>query len=123
MSEEKRTMLCPQCGQETFSWRSRCQNCGAVLHEDEKVSRSRGTSDFRKALLWTAIPIVLISLISIVVPFIWFGGALVFVIAFFIAIVRLLQGERGIAGGIFAGIGIGVVALGLTCFASMNLFY
>jgi hypothetical protein len=35
MSEDNRTMKCPQCGVENYSWRSRCQSCDALLHEED----------------------------------------------------------------------------------------
>lgn len=34
----KRTMLCPKCGAENLSWRSRCQTCGTLLHEEDEVT-------------------------------------------------------------------------------------
>mgnify|MGYP002396336041 CR=1 FL=1 len=35
MSEDKRTMICPKCGAENYSWRSRCQTCNTLLHEED----------------------------------------------------------------------------------------
>ncbi len=37
MSTTNRTMICPKCGVENNSWRSRCQKCGALLHNDEDI--------------------------------------------------------------------------------------
>ncbi len=38
MNTTNRTMICPKCGAENFSWRSRCQKCGILLHEEDEVS-------------------------------------------------------------------------------------
>ena len=35
MNEDNRTMICPQCGAENYSWRSRCRSCDALLHKDD----------------------------------------------------------------------------------------
>ena len=34
MSTTDRTIVCPKCEVENYSWRSRCQNCGEALHKD-----------------------------------------------------------------------------------------
>ena len=85
-------------------------------------------SDFRKALLFTAIPIAVVSVISAVgtaargtydTPFffLWAVAALMLVIAVVVAIVFTVKGRREIAAGIWAGIGIGIASLGMSCFA------
>jgi len=78
--------------------------------------------DFRKALLWTAIPIVALSVMSTALPWfaiiVWFGAAACFVAAIVAAIVYAnTKGKRQITAGILAGAGIGIVALGVSCFA------
>ena len=86
-------------------------------------------SDFRKALMITAIPIVVLSLISLagaaLKGFIFVGFAAaagtLWVVAIGVAIVFAVKGKREIAAGMFAGIGIGFVALGATCFANLNM--
>ena len=35
MSDDNRTIICLQCGAENYSWRSRCQTCDALLHEED----------------------------------------------------------------------------------------
>jgi cytochrome bd-type quinol oxidase subunit 2 len=91
-------------------------------------------SSFRKALLWTAIPIVVLSFISMagvaggptwggtggmgVLAVVWFFAALYFVGAIIALIVYAIRRKRQIAAGILAGLGIGIVALGATCFVN-----
>ena len=66
-------------------------------------------SDFAKALMWTAIA-------SVVLPgLIWLAGIIT-------AIVFATRGKRSIAAGILAGVGIGIVAWGATCFALQSVF-
>ena len=68
-------------------------------------------SDFLKALLTTAIPIVVLNFtfIFLCVPAV--------VAAIVVAIVFAARGRRSIANGILAGVGIGVLFLGATCFS------
>jgi ABC-type transport system involved in cytochrome bd biosynthesis fused ATPase/permease subunit len=68
-------------------------------------------SDFLKGLLATAIPIVALNVtyIFLCVPAI--------VVAIVAAIVFAARGRRSIANGILAGVGIGVLFLGATCFS------
>jgi hypothetical protein len=85
-------------------------------------------SNFRRVLLLTAIPIVALSLISVGgaaqdleswepgLYGVWLLAALLFLIALVVAIVFSIRGKRGVAAGVWTGIGIGVVSLGLTCF-------
>jgi len=86
-------------------------------------------SDFRKALFLTAVPIIVLSaisiggqiadiglvafsIISIAVWMLW-GLAILTTIGF--AIAR----KRQVAAGMLAGVAIGMVGLGATCFADM----
>jgi hypothetical protein len=97
-------------------------------------------SDFRKALLWTAIPIVFLSLITTGLFFydrygtvgrdaerqqsaigLWFYGVFYLVGAMIVAIIYGVRGKRSIASGIWAGIGIGIISLGVTCFANIRI--
>ncbi len=91
-------------------------------------------SSFKKALIWTAIPIVVLSVISAAGRMPTGGGldwdpllALWFVAAGLLGLVILaaigfaVARKRQIAAGILAGIGIGSVSLGVTCFANMSV--
>ena len=93
-------------------------------------------SDFRKALLWTAIPIVVLSLLSTILSFydrsgspdknvertlgLWFLAVYYLVGAAIGAIIFGIISKRTIASGIWAGIGIGIISLGVTCFANLH---
>ena len=93
----------------------------------------RGMSDFRKALIWTAVPLVALGLTGFGLRVIgrFSGGAglrvafspaivpLLWVLAIFIATGFAIAGKRQIAAGMFAGIAIGLVGVGLTCFGSI----
>ena len=81
-------------------------------------------SSFRKALLCTAIPIVVVALIGIAFAPIWPVAAVFAVIAFVIGIILLfMKGHRQTAAGILAGIAIGIIALGATCFAINKIVF
>ena len=75
--------------------------------EKQTPAPKKEMSDFRKALLWTAISTVLISGIALV------GGIIA-------AIVFHSQGQKEISKGIWTGLAIGIsiliVVLGVTCF-------
>lgn len=81
-------------------------------------------NDFTKALAITATPIVALSVFAAVafrippINFFFSLAAMLAVIALFTGIGFLVAGKRMIAAGIFAGFGIGVVALSVSCFAS-----
>jgi len=83
-------------------------------------------SDFRKALLQTAIPIVVLSLLSTLSYWIaafvalWFIAAFIVLIALGRAIFSLVTGERGRAAGIFTGIAIGIISTSASCFANLS---
>jgi hypothetical protein len=97
------------------------------------VPKKGGTSDFRKALIWTAVPLLALGLtgfgLRVVARF--SGGAglpvafspaivpLLWVLAIFTAIGFAIAGKRQVAAGMFAGIAIGLVGVGLTCFGTM----
>ena len=87
-------------------------------------------SDFRKALMITAIPIFVLSLGSvvgasavgggvdaIVFAFFWIIPAFFLLIAIVAAIIYTAVHRRERAAGIWAGVGIGIVSVGLSCFA------
>lgn len=87
-----------------------------------------GMSDFRKALLWTAIPILVVSAIdagaAMATKGAAFSGGLgptaLWGLAILACIGFAIARKRQIALGILAGVGIGIVGLGATCFAAMS---
>ena len=79
-------------------------------------------SSFRMALLSTAIPAVALSLISLAVTNLWLGAIFFVVAAFIASIMFLIFGYRSIAAGILTGVGIGIIAIGATCFANVGNF-
>jgi hypothetical protein len=79
-----------------------------------------GMSGFRKTLLITAIPIAIISLVSLAVPVVWIFAAIIVAFALLIGIILLFTGAREIAAGILTGVGIGILVLGATCFANIG---
>ncbi len=94
----------------------------------------KGMSDFRKALLWTAIPIFILSIVSMVgvvinsgdegaefgFGFLWVGALLYFLGTIIALILSAVMHKRQVMSGILAGIGIGIVSLGVTCFAMIS---
>ena len=88
-------------------------------------------SDFRKALLWTAVPMVALSLISLAgvatnpkdegaifgFGLMWLVAALWWLLASMAAIGYRIASEKQKMAGVLAGLGIGIVALSGTCFA------
>lgn len=86
---------------------------------------------FIRALIATAIPIVALSVTSVVVTpvgefsnylFLWALAAALWVAAIGAAIYFYFVGKRSVAAGILAGIAIGALSLGLTCFANISEF-
>jgi len=87
-------------------------------------------NDFRKALAWTAIPIVVVSILSTFerlgwyfsfpMSFAWFGAAGLWVLAIIVAAGFALTGKRQAVSGMVVGIAIGILALGVTCFANID---
>jgi hypothetical protein len=51
----------------------------------------------------------------------WFVALGLWILGFFVAIVLAIVGKRRLAAGIFAGIGISLVVLGITCFANTRM--
>ena len=94
----------------------------------------RSGNVFRKVFLWTAIPLAALAVLDLVLARLIFrlfapsgvAGfflvslrsllATLWLVALFTAIGFAIAGKRQIAAGMFAGAGIGLVALGLTCF-------
>jgi hypothetical protein len=88
-------------------------------------------SPFLKALLWTAVPLLVLSAISAVAaatavsgggigePGIGIGG-LLFGTAILLAIGFAIARKRQIASGILTGAAIGLVGLMLTCFTLLS---
>ena len=90
-------------------------------------------SDFRKALFGTAVPIIVLGVISAggrmavaasdaaLVAFDVLGvvAAGLLGLAILAAIGFTIARKRQIAAGILAGVGIGIVGLGVTCFAPL----
>ena len=88
----------------------------------------KGMSDFRKAFMWTAIPIIVFSIINAGMTFFnhWVGFGIISGFALWLWLLAILAcigfaiaRKRQIALGTLVGIGIGIVGLGLTCFAAM----
>ena len=83
-------------------------------------------SNFRKALIFTTVPIVVLSLISIggavsdnhALRMVELGAVALWVIAIVVGIVYTIKGIKQTAAGIWAGVGIGAVSLSATCFAN-----
>ena len=85
-------------------------------------------SDFKRAFLWIALPIVVLSIVSTAGAAsggfyaLWYVAAGLGLLAPLVAI-GFAIGRRGrVASGIWAGVGVGIVALGLTCFANLSTF-
>ena len=121
-------VICPKCNTENAEDAKYCIKCGASLTTGEM--KRPIMSDFRKALLATAVPILVISItgavLSYVLPYdlntevgwpLWWVALGLSVVAFITAIVFGIMHKRSIASGIWVGIAISVIALGSTCFA------
>ena len=85
-------------------------------------------NNFWKGLMATAIPIFLLGVISTVGSAIsansnfgiaWIIGVILLGPALITGIVLVATGRRHAGAGVFVGIGIGVVTLGVTCFANV----
>ncbi len=89
--------------------------------DDKEKSQVRTEmSGFRKALLFTAIPAILLSLVSLAVPIVWIFAAIFVGLALLTAFILLITGDRQIASGILTGVGVGIITLGGTCFANLG---
>ena len=96
------------------------------MTENRETPR-KAMSDFLKALLWTAIPILLVSGVSAVAAMrsvVGGGigepgmavGSLMFAIAIIASVGFGIAKRRRIAAGILSGAAIGLVGLFVTCF-------
>ena len=65
MSTMKRTVICPQCGAATLSWRQRCDSCGALLHEDELGLRTRQRKTKKGQWIWQWVTIALFACVAV----------------------------------------------------------
>ena len=95
--------------------------------EQSQPAPTKRASDFRKALLWTAIPVVALDLIGAGVMWGqrmnsvlggWFvtAGLGVWILAILACIGFAIARKRQIALGILAGVGIGLAGQMLSCF-------
>jgi hypothetical protein len=100
-------------------------------HDETGRPGRKRLSSFVKAMIWTSIPLLLISAVSTVAAIIatqgrGFGepgtgiGGLLFGVAILAAVAFLIARKGQIAAGIFAGAGIGLVGLMLTCFTVLS---
>ncbi len=91
--------------------------------------------DFRQGLLTGAIPLVVIGIVlaaiaqqgnggtSIVTGIIWIVVLFMLLIADIVtAVTYSRQGHKKKAAGLLLGLSIGVVAMGISCFAQVNAF-
>jgi hypothetical protein len=82
---------------------------------------------FQRALIYTAAPLVALSLISTGgiwvagLYFLWGLAFLAWIFAFGVAISHSIAGKRETAAGVWAGLALGMVALFVSCFANLNL--
>jgi heme/copper-type cytochrome/quinol oxidase subunit 2 len=102
--------------------------------EKQTPAPKKGMSKFRKALLWTAIPIIVLSVagltgvavgsgdegVEFVFGFLWIGAVFYFLGAIIALIGFAIKHERQKMAGILAGLGISIVSLGATCFAMIS---
>jgi hypothetical protein len=83
-------------------------------------------TDFRKALLWTAIPLVGLALVSTggtFTPdlyFVWALDLVALLIALVVSIILVVTGRVDLSSGVIVGCAIGFLALAVTCFANVN---
>ncbi len=106
-------------------------NGGPQSESTGRSTEKKRWGPFRKALAATAIPVVALGVIGsagLALGASWLMGGVLTIssvglfAAFVVAIVFAIRGKRQTAAGILAGIGIGIVALGATCFANMSRF-
>ncbi len=99
------------------------------------ATKKPGMSTFRKAMLWTGLPLVGLSLLQFgarIVTRTFSGGiaigfsgtfvALLWVLVLLTALGLLIAGRRQVGAGMLAGAGIGLVGMGLTCFGPLLPF-
>jgi hypothetical protein len=81
---------------------------------------------FQKSFVATAVPLVLLSLISTGGAFseslygLWFLAALAWLVALVAVIVTAFAKKDDVSSGILAGFGVGFLALFVTCFANLS---
>lgn len=81
---------------------------------------------FQKAFAATAIPLILLSVISTGGAYyenlyvVWFIGALGWLVALIAVIVTALMKKDQVSSGILAGFGVGFLALFISCFANLS---
>lgn len=103
--------------------------------EQQPTAPKRRMSNFMKALLVTAIPVGGLSIISSagialaprsrtqsVFVILWFVSLAIWALAIMAAIGFAIARQKKITAGIFAGIGIGLVTLGVSCLANLSLY-
>ena len=93
--------------------------------EKQAPPTKKGMSDFRKGLLWTVAPISLVGIVSSIgisaLLTGWFVALGLWILAFVVAVILAINNRtRSLSAGIFAGIGISFVVLGITCFANIH---
>ena len=99
------------------------------------MTKRPGMSTFRKAMLWTGLPLVAWSplvfgarivtrtfAVGVAIGFSRMLAALLWVLVLFTAIGLLIAGRRQVGAGMLAGAGIGLVGMGLTCFGPLLPF-
>ena len=126
MTEQTRT--CRRCGWEGPPDARFCGRCGSAL--SSTVRRvSRPNRAFRLAFFWTGGLITAVALLSSALGTVdgiwdyagglWFLGVLIWLLSLVaVPIVLFTLGGR-VAAGVLAGIGVGTVALAVTCFANL----
>lgn len=88
---------------------------------------SEDKSAFRKAFAYTTIPIIALSILSLAgaavegLYFVWYIAIFMWVLAIVATIGFALIHRSRTASGILAGIGVGFLALGATCFANISI--
>lgn len=108
------TMRCDSCGHENPPGASFCADCGTPL--GAATRRTASKRGFRKALVWTAVPITALSITSTAGGTFLDGFELVWFVAVGVAVGLKVAGKSQIASGVPAGAGVGFMALAVTCF-------
>lgn len=81
--------------------------------------------DFRVAFIWTAVVLSILSAMSMAgvavgaFYWFWFICVIVWIVGLLVGLGMLLFGRRRLAGGILAGLGIGVLVLAATGLVNM----
>jgi len=81
---------------------------------------------FQKAFVWTAIPLVALSLVSTAgawqegLYFVWALALLAWLITLGAVIAFAIAGKRETSSGVLAGFGVGFLALFVSCFVNLN---